>query len=151
MDLVSSVKDVLDIRDQTRPHQSKGDFIVSTGRMYLESGAAAFLLGYANGRSPVAGQNHAEILGAPVDLGAFVLANGAIAIGLVGSHAEDVTNLASGALSVYLARLGTGMGNEGRIKALSGGTTSKQMGSGGFMGGAPIGRVTQLGGYSMTG
>jgi hypothetical protein len=151
MNLTETVKDVLDLRQSAEGHRSKTENILGIGRMYLESFAGAALAGYANGRSPVAGGDHAELFGAPVDLGGFVAANLAIVLGVTGEHMRDAANFGAGFMNVYIARMATKMGNEHRIEKLTGGSTSKQIGSGGFMGGAPIGRVTQVGAYSMHG
>ncbi len=151
MSLTDAAKDFLGLRESASGLRVHGENVLGIAKKYLESGAGAALVAYANGRSPAQGMDHAELFGAPIDLGGFVAANAAIVLGLAGRHIEDAANFGSGMLDVYIARLATKAGNEHRIKAMTGGSTSKQIGSGGFMGGAPIGQVTQVGAYRMHG
>ena len=111
--------------------------------MSKPSGSAA-AIAYANGRSPAAGLDHAEIAGAPVDLGVLVAANAAIVLGFAGKYAEDLAAVGGGGGAVWITRLFTRYGSQARVEAQTG-ATPKQIASGGFMGGAPIGRTTQVG------
>lgn len=155
MSLTDSVKDILHIRDTASGLKVAGEDAIDVAKLYLESSAGAAATAYVNGRYPGAVGDHAEIFGAPVDLGVFVAANVAIMLGLAGRNAKDLANFGVGGLNTYVGRLFTKMGSQNRIKAVSGGATPSQIApqaaSGGFMGGAPIGAVTQVGGFRMTG
>lgn len=154
MNLTESVNDILHIRKTADGYKVAGESAIGIAKLYLETSAGAAATAYANGRYPGAG-DHAEVFGAPVDLGVFVAANVAIVLGLAGRHVEDAANFGAGGLNTYVGRLFTKMGSQNRIKAISGGATPAQIApqaaSGGFMGGAPIGHVTQVGGFRMTG
>lgn len=151
MSLTDSVNDILHIRKTAEGYKVAGEDAIDVAKLYLESAAGAATTAFLNGRYPGAVGDHAEVFGAPVDLGVFVAANVAIVLGLAGRNAKDLANFGAGGLNTYVGRLFTKMGSQNRIKALSGGATPSQLASGGFMGGAPIGQVTQVGGGYMGG
>lgn len=151
MSLTDSVTDLLSIRKTAEGYKVAGEDAIDVAKLYLESSAGAAATSFVNGRYPGAVGDHAELFGAPVDLGVFVAANVAIVLGLAGRNAKDLANFGVGGLNTYVSRLFTKMGSQSRIKAISGGATPGQIASGGFMGGAPIGAVTQVGGGFMGG
>ena len=149
MSFTDSVANTLAMVNTQNHSKTKAEEVIGMVKGELEVLGAAAAIGYANGRSPAAGLDHAQIAGAPIDLGTFVAANAAIVLGFGGKYAEDLAAVGAGAGAVYMTRLFTRYGSQARVEAQTG-ATPKQIASGGFMGGAPIGRRTQVG-YKMAG
>lgn len=74
-----------------------------------EISAAAFGLGYVNGR-----YGGLELLGVPLELLLGVGLNLAAHTKLAGSSSDHLQNLGNGALAVYFSTLGTGLGRQNR-------------------------------------